>query len=137
VSKIWTYSLTPTDPQNLNLDRDHLRTAREAAEALFKPKPPPANAEPSTPPVTPSATDIPAVRKPRVFAIPQAKAPAEEQPKPVSKSRPKPQKTRQSGYPGSEHSRIRVLVEYGMTVEQVAEIYGVPVSVIAPIVQSN
>jgi hypothetical protein len=127
----------PPASQNPHLDRDHLKAAREAAEALFKPKAPPAKAEPSTPQATPSATDLPAVRKPRIFAIPERKAPAGELPKPIAKARSKPSKVRQKRIPRSAHRRVRVLVEYGMTVEQVSELYGVSVSFIAAIVESN
>ena len=41
---------------------------------------------------------------------------------------PEPRTTRQ--IPRSHHARIRTWVEYGMTVPQVAEVYGVNVGVI-------
>jgi hypothetical protein len=41
---------------------------------------------------------------------------------------PEPRTTRQ--IPRSEHARIRTWVQYGLTVPQVAEVYGVAVGVI-------
>jgi hypothetical protein len=58
------------------------------------------------------------------------KSPVEEQATPIAKPRAKPQEARQKLIPKSEHRRVRVLVEYGMTVEQVAELYRVPIQFI-------
>jgi hypothetical protein len=46
---------------------------------------------------------------------------------------PEPRTTRE--IPWSHHARIRTWVQYGMTIPQVAEVYGVAVGVIERILQ--
>ena len=106
-------------------DRERTTSARQAAEALFTPKP----AEPSDSDPAPSA-EQPA-RKPRVLPI-LSPAPVrnEEVAAPVN---PEPRTTRQ--IPRSHHARIRTWVDYGLTVPQVAEVYGVAVGVIERILR--
>jgi hypothetical protein len=108
-------------------DRERITSARQAAEALFTPKP--RAVEPLASDPVPSA-EQPA-RKPRVLAI-LSPSPVrnEEVAAPVN---PEPRTTRQ--IPRSHHARIRTWVEYGMTVPQVAEVYGVTVGVIERIVR--
>jgi hypothetical protein len=108
-------------------DRERITSARQAAEALFTPKP----VEPSASDPAPSA-ERPA-RKPRVLPI-LSPAPVrnEEAAAPVN---PEPPTTRQ--IPRSEHARIRTLVEYGLTIPQVAEVYGVAVGVIERILRQG
>ena len=48
---------------------------------------------------------------------------------------PEPRTTRQ--IPRSHHARIRTWVDYGMTVSQVAEVYGVAVRVIERILRQS
>jgi hypothetical protein len=48
---------------------------------------------------------------------------------------PEPQTTRQ--VPRSQHARIRTCVQYGLTVPQVAEVYGVAVGVIERILREG
>jgi hypothetical protein len=48
---------------------------------------------------------------------------------------PEPRTTRQ--IPRSQHARIRTWVEYGMTVPQVAEVYGVAVGAIERILRQS
>jgi hypothetical protein len=82
---------------------------RQAAEALFAPKPP----------VTekPSVDDT--ARQPRAFETePQRRRAAIETP-----GEPELQPPRE--IPRSQFARIRALVKYGMTVSQVAELYKV------------
>src|SRR5215471_1401477 len=69
-------------------DREHLKRAREAAEALFRPKGSPASpsAGSSAPNASPSAEHEP-VRKPRVFAMPQAKPLVDNAPLPSTPKR--------------------------------------------------
>ena len=103
-------------------DRERITSARQAAEALFTPKP-----QPVEPPISdpaPSAERPP--RKPRVLSI-QSPPPVrnEEVAAPVD---PAPRTTRQ--IPRSEHARIRTWVHYGLTIPQVARVYGVAVGVI-------
>jgi hypothetical protein len=108
-------------------DRERTTSARQAAEALFTPNPQPF--EPSVSDSTPSA-ERPA-RKPRVLSI-LSPAPVrnEEAEAPVDHE---PRTTRH--IPRSEHGRIRTWVEYGMTIPQVAEVYGVAVAVIERILR--
>jgi hypothetical protein len=110
-------------------DRERITSARQVAEALFTPK---------RQPVEPSLSDpAPSVERParklRVLAI-LAPAPIrnEEVPAPVN---PEPRTTRQ--IPRSHHARIRTWVDYGMTVSQVAEVYGVAVRVIERILRQS
>jgi hypothetical protein len=108
-------------------DRERITSARRTAEALFTPKPQPA--EPSASDPAPSA-EHPA-RKPRVLAIlspPPVRN--EEAAAPVD---PEPRTTRQ--IPRSHHARIRTWVDYGMTISQVAEVYGVAVGAIEGILR--
>jgi hypothetical protein len=89
-------------------------------------------------PVEPSVSDpVPSAerpaRKPRVLAI-LSPAPVrnEEVAAPVN---PEPRTTRQ--IPRSHHARIRTWVQYGLTVPQVAEVYGVAVGVIERILREG
>jgi hypothetical protein len=108
-------------------DRERITSARGAAEALFTPKQ--QLVEPSVSAPAPS-TEQPA-RKPRVLSI-LSPAPVrnEEVAAPVN---PEPRTTLQ--IPRSHHARIRTWVDYGMTVPQVAEVYGVAVGVIERILR--
>jgi hypothetical protein len=108
-------------------DRERTASARQAAEALFTPKRQPV--EPSASDSAPS-TEHPA-RKPRVLAI-LSPAPVrnEEAAAPVT---PEPRTARH--IPRSEHARIRTLVNYGMTISQVARVYGVAVGLIERILR--
>ena len=110
-------------------DRERITSARRAAEALFTPKRRPV--EPSASDPAPSA-ERPA-RKPRVLPI-LSPAPVrnEEVAAPVD---PEPRTTRQ--IPRSHHARIRTWVEYGLTIPQVAEVYGVAVGAIERIVREG
>jgi hypothetical protein len=108
-------------------DLERITSARRAADALFTPKPP----EPSASDLAPSA-ERPA-RKPRVLAIlspPPARN--EEVAAPVNHE---PRTTRQ--IPRSHHNRIRTWVQYGLTVPQVAAVYGVAVGVIERILRED
>jgi hypothetical protein len=107
-------------------DRERITSARQAAEALFTPKPQPV--EPSVSDPAPSA-ERPA-RKPRVLAVLSPAPVRDEEAPPVD---PEPRTTRQ--IPRSHHARIRTWVKYGMTVPQVAEVYGVPAGVIERILR--
>ena|ERR1700730_1601411 len=102
-----------------------ITSARRAADALFKPQ----SVEPSASDPAPSA-ERPA-RKPRVLSI-LSPAPVrnDEVAAPVD---PEPRTARQ--IPRSHHARIRIWVDYGLTVPQVAEVYGVAVGVIERILR--
>jgi hypothetical protein len=103
--------------------------ARQAAEALFTAKRP-VN-EPSIP-ESPTSVDQ-SVRKPRVLGIlPASPADREEVTAPVRSELPM---TRE--IPQSEFARIRVWMKYGMTVAQVAGVYGVAVGAIERILRQG
>ena len=107
-------------------DRQLITRAREAAEALFRPKR--QVIEPSVP-ETPPAADSSA-RKPRVLTIaPPAPVHAERE-VPVS---PKRQMTPK--IPRSQFDRVRTWVKYGMTARQVAEVDGVAVEEVERIIR--
>ena len=106
-------------PQPRGIDSERISKARQAAEALFILKSPVSGpSDPDSPPAAQSA------RKPRVLAIaPVASVRREDAETPVI---PEPQATR--AIVQSEFARIRTLVKYGMTVAQIAEVYGAAVS---------
>jgi hypothetical protein len=165
-------------------DREQVSKAREAAEALFRPKQQGTRAEPpmatsispqlgtaisrrepriiaapmgevkvdastgpepkqqrvrAEPPMATliapplgAATSPP--REPRNIAAPLPEVKVEASTDPKSKPHGKPIKPRASKVPASQHDRIRTLASYGMTLEQVADLYGVPVGKIERIV---
>ena len=98
-------------------DRERITRARQAAEALFTVKPPVS---------TPSVSDTPpadqSVRKPRVLRITSPSPVRHDEPEsPVAPAPPTREISR------SQFGRIRALARYGMTVAQVADVYGVAV----------
>ena len=104
-------------------DRQQITRAREAAEALFRPKRP--IIEPEAPPSVDSSA-----RKPRVLTIvPAAPVHAEREATVSPKQRMTPE------IPRSQIVRIRAWVKYGMTVGQVAEVCGVAVGEIERILR--
>ena len=115
-------------PQLRGDDRERISKARQAAEALFTSKPPVSGpSDPDSPPADQSA------RKPRVLAIaPAASVRREDAETPVI---PEPQATREIAQ--SEFARIRTLAKYGMTVAQVAEVYGAAVGEIERILHKG
>ena len=108
-------------------DREQITRARQAAEALFRSKPP--VSEPSIPASAPADQSA---RKPRVLQIISPAVPIRHQAVEVSVAT-EPQTTRE--IPRSQFVRIRTLVKYGMTVAQVAKVYGVAASEIARILR--
>jgi hypothetical protein len=107
-------------------DRERISGARRAAEALFAPK-----REPVEPSASDSVASVEQSRKPRVLAI---SSPAPVRNKDVAPpANPEPQTTRE--IPRSQYARIRTWVKYGMTISQVAKVYGVAVGVIERILR--
>jgi hypothetical protein len=119
----------PFDAQKVSLgnDREQLAKARAAAEALFKPRPQvTAEQAPMPVPDAPQSIEQHLPRAPRVFARPPA-APTRDEERPTP-ALPKPRATQRKGterrmIPRSHYGRIRALAMYGMTLEQVAELY--------------
>jgi hypothetical protein len=98
-------------PHSHGHDRERITRARQAAEALFAPKRPVTEQSVLN---SPPAADP---RKARILATsPPAPALVEERARPE--------------IPVSKFAHIRALVKYGMTVSQVAEVYGVAVGAI-------
>lgn len=100
-------------------DRERITRARQAAEALFTSKSPVSGPlDPASLPADQSA------HKPRVLAIaPVASVRREDAETLVI---PEPQTKREISR--SQFGCIRALVKYGMTVAQIAEVYGAAVS---------
>jgi hypothetical protein len=108
-------------------DRERITRARQAAEALFTPRP---QLTEQSVPESLEAADHP-VRKPRILAISPATSIGREVVEtPVSLKR---QTGR--GIPVSQFERIRTWIKYGMTVPQVAQFYGVAVEEIKRILR--
>ena len=112
----------PTSPQ---VKRENISRARQAAEALFAHKPVIAPVKQTASPATQTASG-PAERVPRTPRILRA---IEAQPVPVIEATaPKRRELAEARQiPASHFARIQVWMEYGMTVRQVAQVYGVKV----------
>jgi hypothetical protein len=109
-------------------DRQQISRAREAAEALFRPKRQPS--EPSMSETPPSADS--SARKPRVLTS--------ALPAPVQAEREAPVSAKQQTtpeIPRSQFDRVRTWVKYGMTAPQVAEVYGVAVDEVERILRKT
>ena len=104
-------------------DREQITRARHAAEALFRSKPPVSG--PSVPASSPADQSA---RKPRVLQIISVRHEERETP-----AAPEPQTMHK--IPRSQFVRIRTLVKYGMTVAQVAKVFGVAAGEIARILR--
>jgi hypothetical protein len=122
-------------------DRETVNRARQNAEDLFKPRQQTVRADvPTSAPDAPSSAENPPRRQPRIFAIPPqmptsvAKVEALTGQKQVGRRAAIRRETRE--IPASQHGRVRALTSYGMTREQVAEIYGVTVEEIERVARS-
>jgi hypothetical protein len=116
---IWELSLHRDDADHAVRGDDRARavSVRQAAEALFKPKPPalkPPEAHLDTP-------NNPQSRQPRVLVISAPERRGQEHPQPSRPVVPEPQKR----IADAEIGRVRAWVKYGMTIPQVAQVYGV------------
>jgi hypothetical protein len=101
--------------------------ARQAAEALFAPKR--QSFKQLDQPATPPADDP--VRRPRVLSIsPTTPEHPQELDAPI-----RPKKSVKPKIPKSQFARIRAWQRYGMTAQQVADVYGVPIDEIERIPQ--
>jgi hypothetical protein len=98
-------------------NRERAISARQAAEALFTPKP-----QITEPSIRETAPGGEPVRKPRVLAVAAATPVLHDEPtQPIrAKSITKPV------IPAAHFARIRAWVKYGMTAAQVADVYGAP-----------
>ncbi|HEY3909008.1 MAG TPA: hypothetical protein VGM07_03865 [Stellaceae bacterium] len=110
-------------------DRERIARARQAAEALFTPAP---AVSPQSVPNT--ATDQPP-RKPRVLQVTLPTPARVEEAKATATATVSRKPAAPSSIPPAHFARIRTWVKYGMTIPQVAAIYGVEVGQIARILR--
>jgi hypothetical protein len=97
-------------------DRERSTGARQAAEALFKPK-----GQSIESLARETAPVGEAVHKPRVLAVSAPALVPHEGPKAMTTATPATTRI----IPAAQFARIRAWVKYGMTIAQVAEVYGV------------
>jgi hypothetical protein len=120
-------------------NRERVDRARQAAEDLFKRAPHDTAAELAvSAPSGASPADPQPRRQPRIFTIPpQMPKSAEAEPLPEPKPMPRKAVSRRPAgtIPASQVGRARALATYGMTQEQVADLYGVTVGEIARILK--
>lgn len=108
-------------------DRERVNRARQAAEALFAPKPraddaPVLPARPATErrlPVAPRASPPPDV--PNEPAIPRERGAA------IATTRNRNQNSADRNIPAAHIARIRTWLRYGMKISEVAKVYGVEI----------
>jgi hypothetical protein len=120
-------------------DRERIDRTRQNAEDLFKPKQQPTREDllASAPNDASSAEHQPR-RQPRIFTIPPvvrivtAKVEPAAEPKQIRRTAVVRREIRE--LPASQFGRVRTLTKYGMTREQVAELYGVTVDEIQRII---
>jgi hypothetical protein len=105
--------------------------AREAAEALFRPKQQLAVDRSNVPVSMESEIQ----RTPRIIPIPVAEPHREAIAKPRTPRRGTGSRIHK--IPRSEYGRVRALAGYGMTLDQVAALYGVPATNIGRIVAAT
>lgn len=103
------------------IENGQARDARKIAEALFQPKPTTKTDDPAQPAAT---TQQEVARVPRILTVTEPRDDS------IPSQEPGPQPSPGASKPvaavlESEHSRIRTLLAYGMTVGEVAELYDV------------
>jgi hypothetical protein len=103
-----------------NGDREQIIRARQAAEALFT------SEQDIAEQPAPSAAQEPKSRKPRVLPI-LASAPIRQEVVDTSMSLESPATPE---IPIKKPAHLRTLVKYGMSISQVADVYGVPIDTI-------
>jgi hypothetical protein len=120
--------------------REKVSRARQAAEDLFRPARPNADAEPTEPaPNSGAPHEQEPRRQPRIFTTPPRLPPSPKVEPPVAAEpvrRRVAAKRSTRTVPPSQIGRVRALATYGMTPVQVAELYGVTVAEIDRILKS-
>ena len=119
-------------------DRERIDEARQAAEALFKPKRDVAPVV-AIPPVPHASAEHQSPRNPRIIPIQPVTrtsiiAGAEPPAKPMQEAKGAGVEKRMSQIPGSQFGRVRALTNYGMTPRQVAELYKIPIDEVEQII---
>jgi hypothetical protein len=102
-------------------ERDPSTNARQAAEALFAPKQP-LSGQPVAETPRPAGETV---RKPRVLTVSAAPTTAQHE---LSDPQAKAEKQTAGKISRSQFSRIRTWQQYGMTAQQIADMYGVSVA---------
>ena len=127
--------LTEWQTADARNDRERISRVRQVAEDLFKPRQQTASADvPTSAPDVASSPEHQPRRQPRIFAIPPqrpistAKVEAPAEPKPILRKAAIRRESRE--IPAAQLGRVRALTNYGMTQQQVAELYEVTVDVI-------
>ncbi len=118
-------------------DSQHVNSARHAAEALFKPKAQAAPIRRPSPTSDAVASEQPPLRKPRILMSSKAEPeprPAPETPAAAPAARQAAAAQPAVSIPASEYRRVRTLATYGMTPEQVAELYEASLSEVTRII---
>jgi hypothetical protein len=100
-----------------------MTAARQAAEALFRPKAPEPKPALRTAPPAPDQSG----RRPRVLRAVEPARPEQKQGVITPANRETPALP---SVPASHMPRIRAWLKYGMTIAQVAQLYGVPIDAI-------
>ena len=119
--------LTEWQTANARNDRERISRVRQNAEDLFKPRQQTLRADaPTSAPDAASSAEQQPRRQPRIFAIPS------QMPMREAKVEPETVQKQIWGRPAirretREIPSVRALTSYGMTQEQVAELYGVTV----------
>jgi hypothetical protein len=115
-------------------DRERINRARATAEDLFRPKPSaaPAVLRAAADPDPAGSADQQLPRQPRIIPILPAAPTNTANAEPPAEPKPEARQIR-----ASQYGRVRALLNYGMTREQVADLYTVPVSEIERIISRS
>ena len=103
------------------IENGQARDARKIAEALFQPKPTTKIDDPAQPAA--AATHQEVARAPRILTVTEPRRDSITSPEQALS--PGTGKAHAEEIPLSEHSRIRTLSAYGMTLGEIAELYDV------------
>ena len=122
--------LTEWQTADARNDRQRINRVRQVAEDLFKPRRQTVRADvPTSAPNAASSAEHQTRRQPRIFPLQMptsaAKVEAPTDQKQMRRGVAIRRETRE--IPASQHGRIRALTSYGMTLQQVADLYGVTV----------
>ena len=132
--------LTEWQTADARNDRERISRVRQVAEDLFKPRQQTVSADvPTSAPDVASSPEHQPRRQPRIFAIPPqwpintAKVEAPAEPRPIRRKAAIRRESR--AIPAAQLGRVRALTNYGMTQQQVAELYGVTVEEVERIIR--
>jgi hypothetical protein len=120
--------LTEWQTADARNDRERISRVRQVAEDLFKPRQQTVSADvPTSAPDVASSPEHQPRRQPRIFAIPPQRPISTSKVEPPAEPKPIRRKAaimRESlEIPAAQLGRVRALTNYGMTQQQVAELY--------------